>query len=196
MMSGDSGLRKIVEWHRGSPIQARQSETLLSWLPWWWRRCLRARLGGRPRRALRTATDIDHRAVAALHLRVHPAQNELATIEGNHFTILRACRIAVGRSDIRLAADASQTQLGRCRLVSHMHHDAAAGTGRDHVRLLALTSRCRLGPRAIFFLVIGREPPTPNDILRREGWGPCLNHGWCSGLIELRPARTAGQREC
>src|SRR5262245_53508183 len=72
------------------------------WRRWWWR-CLglggRARLGRR-----RAAADIDHRAVAALHFGIHPAQNQNAAIEQNHFAILRAAGWIFGGSDESSAA--------------------------------------------------------------------------------------------
>src|SRR5215467_11564173 len=138
-----------------------------------WRRRCRSRLGlwlGRSRPgALRAATDIDHGAVTTLNFRIHPAQDQYAAVEGDHFPILGTARLAVGRPDEGLAAGAaSQAQLRGCRLIGKMHHDAASGTKCDHVRLLALPGGRCLRPWAILVLVIGGETPATNDILWRE----------------------------
>ena len=58
------------------------------------------------------AADIDHGAVAALHFRIHPAQDQYAAVEGNHFAVLRAAAVRHRRTDIGLAAGrAFQAQL-------------------------------------------------------------------------------------
>src|SRR6478736_2389795 len=127
----------------------------------WWRR--RSRLGfwlGRSRPgALPAAADIDHGAVATLNFRIHPAQDQYAAIEGNDFPILSTARFAIGRTDEGLPArTASQAQLGWRRLIGKMHHDAATGPKRDHVRLLALPGGGSLRARTILVLVVGGEP--------------------------------------
>src|SRR5581483_12523732 len=93
------------------------------------------------------APDIDHRAIATLHLGIHPAQNQNTAIELDHFTILRAARGIFSRSNVGLSARrAFQTQFGRCRLIREMHHDATSRTKRDDVRLLAASDRSLFGP--------------------------------------------------
>src|SRR4029079_17025643 len=93
----------------------------------WWRRwgCLglggRFRLGRRPA-ALGTTADIHHRAIAALHFRIHPAQNQDASIEQDHFAVLRAAgRIFGGPDKCFAPLRALEAQLGRGRLVGKMH---------------------------------------------------------------------------
>src|SRR5215467_985793 len=121
----------------------RAEESRSSLRLWWWRCCFRLGLwlGRGLLGALSAATNIDHRAVATLHFRIHPTQDQHAAIEGDHFAILSAARLVV-----------------------KMHHDAATGTKRDHVRLSALPGRCSFRARAIFVLVIGGKPPASDDI--------------------------------
>src|SRR5215831_3992119 len=150
-------------------MRARTGRSSLRLRRWRCRFRFGLRLGRSLLGALRAATNIDHSAVAALHFRIHPTQNQYAAIEGDHFAILGAAWLAVGRPDEGLAArSAPQPQLRRRRLVGQMHHDAATGAKRDHIRLAALPGGCRLGARAILVLVIGSQAPASDDILWRE----------------------------
>src|SRR6476660_2988435 len=152
--------------------------TILSsrWRRRWGRFGLGSRfgLGRRLPAALGATTDIDHRAVAPLHFGIHPAQNQNATIEQDHFAVLRAARRIFCRADKGLAAlRALKRQLGRCRLVREMHHDAAGRAERNDVRLIAAPGGSRLGARAVLLLVIGRKSTSSADVLRREGRWQC-----------------------
>ena len=73
------------------------------------------RLGGLC--AFRTAAHVNHGAVAALHFRIHPAQNQDAAVERNHLAVVGAGGWLILRADIGLAAGRSlQRQFGGRRL--------------------------------------------------------------------------------
>src|SRR5215831_5050454 len=158
-----------------------------------WRRRWFLWFGRSPLGAFAPATDIDHRAVPALYFGIHPAQNEDATVEENDFPVLCVSCPGVGWPDVGFSArPALEAQLGWRRLVGKMHHDAAIGSKRNDIRLLALSGRRCLRARAVLFLMIGRESPTSDNILRWKGRRQRRANRGSARLLKLRARRASG----
>src|ERR1700759_100093 len=96
---------------------------------------------GLARGAFGPAADIDARAIAGLHFRIHPAQNHRTTVGRDELAILRAAG-GTRRTDIVLTAGtALEVQFLKLRAVGEIHHHAPARPAIDHHRLAALAAR-------------------------------------------------------
>src|SRR5450755_925996 len=131
----------------------------------------------------RRAADVDHIAVAGRGILVGEAGDQDAAVEGDDLAILLATGRS-GRTDIVLAARAAlEAQfLGRC-LVGQVHDHAARRSGANHVRLFALTLGRSFGAWAVGGILVRRETPAADNLVRADGRrhfgrNPGLRGGW------------------
>jgi hypothetical protein len=129
-----------------------------------------------------------------LHFGIHPAKDQDAAIKGDDFPVLRAARgIFCWPNEGLPAWGTFQSQFGWCRLIGKVHHDATGRAQSDDIGLLAASDRCSLGTRAILFLVIGRQTPPPDDILRRKCRRQRRDNGRSRRLLGLRSGGASGK---